>query len=57
MGPLPSRPGLYNQTVTRVEESRYAIGRVAKRAGTPVTTVLVDIRSTVMTGGVKGSAA
>lgn len=30
----------------------FAIGRVAKREPTPTDTVLVDIRSTVMTGGV-----
>lgn len=32
---------------------QYAIGRVAKRETVATTTVLVDIRSTVMTGGVE----
>lgn len=45
-----------NQEVSKigpfVGEACLAIGRVAKRAATPVTNVLVDIRSTVMTGGV-----
>lgn len=43
---------LANQEVEKVSDSRYAIGRVAKREPSPVTEVLVDIRSTVMTGGV-----
>lgn len=49
-------PGLMNQAVEKVTSSRYAIGRVAKREFSPVTRVLVDIRSTVMTGGVAGSS-
>lgn len=48
---------LLNQQVAPVAASRYAIGRVAKRVGAAATTVLVDIRSTVMTGGVQGSSA
>jgi hypothetical protein len=48
--------GLLNQQVAKVAASRYAIGRVAKRVVSPATTVLVDIRSTVMTGGVQGSS-
>jgi hypothetical protein len=32
--------------------SPYAIGRIARREASPVISVLVDIRSTVMTGGV-----
>ena len=36
--------------------SKYAIGRVAKRVPAAATSVLVDIRSTVMTGGVEGSS-
>lgn len=47
---------LLNQQVAKVTASRYAIGRVAKRVAPAATTVLVDIRSTVMTGGVEGSS-
>jgi len=47
---------LLNQQVAKVTASRYAIGRVAKRVSPAATTVLVDIRSTVMTGGVEGSS-
>jgi hypothetical protein len=43
---------LMNQQVVKVNLTRYAIGRVAKRQPTAATTVLVDIRSMVMTGGV-----
>jgi hypothetical protein len=46
---------LCNQQVAKVAASRYAIGRAAKRAAA-ATSVLVDIRSTVMTGGVEGSS-
>jgi len=42
---------LDNQRVEKVTESKYAVGRCSKR-GTALTSVLVDIRSTVMTGGV-----
>ncbi len=45
-----------SQQVTKVSNSRYAIGRVAKREASATTSVLVDIRSTVMTGGVVGSS-
>ena len=48
--------GLLNQQVAKVNESRYAVGRIAKRQSTAATSVLVDIRSTVMTGGVEGSS-
>lgn len=48
-------PKLWDQQVAEVTASKYAIARVAKREGTPVTSVLVDIRSTVMTGGIDGS--
>ena len=48
---------LQNQRVTKVAHSKYAVGRVAKRVATAATDVLVDIRSTVMTGGVRGSIA
>jgi hypothetical protein len=47
---------LTNQEIVKVSDSRYAIGRVAKRVPNAATSVLVDIRSTVMTGGVQGSA-
>ena len=47
---------LENQQVIGVAQSQYAIGRVAKRAAEAATKVLVDIRSTVMTGGVEGSS-
>jgi hypothetical protein len=43
---------LLNQQVAAVSESKYAIGRVAKRQAVAGTSVLVDICSTVMTGGV-----
>lgn len=46
---------LMNQQVDAVANSSQAIGRVARWAPTPTTRVLVDIRSTVMTGGVEGS--
>lgn len=43
---------LLNQQVDAVGSSAYAVGRAARRIGDVATTVLVDIRSTVMTGGV-----
>jgi hypothetical protein len=46
---------LLNQQVAKVAESQYAIGRIAKRQAAATTSVLIDIRSTVMTGGVEGS--
>jgi len=51
-----SGDALLNQQVAKVAASKYAIGRVAKRAAAATTSVLVDIRSTVMTGGVEGSS-
>ncbi len=48
--------GLLDQQVVRVTDSRYAIGRVAKRTDNVTLSVLVDIRSTIMTGGVEGSS-
>jgi hypothetical protein len=48
--------GLLSQQVARVSAPRYAIGRVARRESAASTGVLVDIRSTVMTGGVEGSS-
>ncbi len=41
-----------NQSVVPVLSRSGAIGRVAKREPSPTGNVLVDIRSTVMTGGV-----
>jgi hypothetical protein len=45
---------LENQTVEKVSAARFAIGRCAKY-GHKLESVLVDIRSTVMTGGIEGS--
>jgi hypothetical protein len=47
---------LLNQQVAKVAQSRYAVGRIAKRQSVAATSVLVDIRSTIMTGGVEGSS-
>ncbi len=47
---------LLDQQVAPVGSSAYAIGRVAKREAGATTSVLVDVRSTVMTGGVEGSS-
>ncbi len=47
---------LLNQQVAEVAASRYAIGRIAKRQAAATTSVLVDVRSTVMTGGVEGGS-
>ena len=43
---------LLNQQVDGVASETCAIGRVARRLADAATSVLVDIRSTVMTGGV-----
>lgn len=48
--------GLLSQQVAKVTLPKEAVGRVARREPTAATTVLVDIRSTVMTGGVEGSS-
>jgi hypothetical protein len=48
---------LLNQSVAKVAASANAVGRVAKRQAAAGTNVLVDILSTVMTGGVKGTTA
>jgi hypothetical protein len=45
---------LVNQQAVKVSDSRYAIGRAAKRQPTASTCVLIDIRSTIMSGGVTG---
>jgi len=47
---------LLDQQVAAVSSSQYAIGRVAKREPSATTSALVDVRSTVMTGGVEGSS-
>ncbi|KKK81973.1 hypothetical protein LCGC14_2808050 [marine sediment metagenome] len=54
-GPTP-KPQLANQGVIAVRSSNLASARVAKREPTATTSVLIDIRSTVMTGGVEGSS-
>jgi hypothetical protein len=48
--------GLLDQQVASVGASKYAVGRVAKRVAAAGTSLLVDVRSTVMTGGVEGSS-
>jgi hypothetical protein len=56
IGPCIGRPDpdavFFNQQVTRYYIPTRAIGRAARRTAFPATCVLVDIRSTVMTGGV-----
>ncbi len=47
---------LQKQMVEKVEWSKRAIARVAKREASATTSVLVDVRSTVMTGGVEGGS-
>jgi hypothetical protein len=56
IGPAMNSEGnaLLNQEAAKVATSAGAIGRAAKRQPSPTTSVLVDVRSTVMTGGVKG---
>ncbi len=48
---------LEDQQVAPVSAGAYAVARVAKRVATAATSVLVDIRSTVMTGGIEGTSA
>lgn len=48
---------LLNQQAVKVAASIAAIGRVAKRQPTAAASALVDIRSTVMTGGVLGGGS
>ena len=53
LGDLIGPTGYFdNQIVAGQNEVTAAIGRIAKRYATRVPTILVDIRSTVMTGGV-----
>jgi hypothetical protein len=47
---------LLNQQVAKVTASSRAIARGAKREAAAGTSVLVDVRSTVMTGGVEGGS-
>ena len=47
---------LTDQQVDTVSASQCAIGRVARRESSATTSVLVDVRSTVMTGGIEGSS-
>jgi len=47
---------LMDQQVDKVANSQYGVGRVARREPSATTSVLVDIRSTVMTGGVEGGS-
>ena len=58
VGPAGNTGGtaLLNQQVAKVAASHSAIGRLAKRQAAATTSVLVDVRSTVMTGGVAGSS-
>ncbi len=46
--------GLLNQQTAKVGQSQGAVGRVAKREPVAVSSVWIDIRSTIMTGGVGG---
>jgi len=47
---------LLNQQIAKVTAAKCAIGRVARREANDAVSVLVDIRSTVMTGGIEGSS-
>jgi len=47
---------LLSQQVAKVAAAKQAIGRVARREAASTTALLVDVRSTVMTGGVEGSS-
>ena len=49
--------GLLDQAVELVPTADRAIGRVARRESSSSTSVLVDMRSTIMTGGVYGTTA
>ena len=48
---------LEDQQVIAVTDAARAIGRVAKRVASAATSVLVDIRSDVMYGGVQGTTS
>lgn len=47
---------LVSQQLAAVAASSGAVSRVAKRQASAATTLLVDVRSTVMTGGVEGTS-
>jgi len=47
-----SGTSLENQQIAPASAPEYAIARIARRAPVATTNVLVDIRSTVMTGGI-----
>ena len=51
----PAGNGLASQQVAQVAAAQYAIGRIARREPASTVSVLMDIRSTVMTGGVLAS--
>jgi hypothetical protein len=59
VGPHENAGGnaLLNQQVAKVAQTKLAIARVTKRQAVAATSVLVDIRSTVMTGGVEGQSS
>jgi hypothetical protein len=52
-----SGAGLLDQTTKSVATADLAIARVARRETSASSSVLIDIRSTVMTGGVNGTTA
>lgn len=54
---MPKGEKLFSQQVVKVDCEVHAIARVAKRESASQTSVLVDIRSTIMTGGVQAPAA
>ena len=49
--------GLLDQQIVSVSASAYAVGRTAKRASATATSVLIEICSTIMSGGVNGTSA
>ncbi len=53
----PHKSVLANQRVAKTSEPELAIARVAKRVLVARNSVFIDIRSTVMTGGVAGTTA
>ncbi len=59
VGPEENAGGnaLLNQQIVAVALSQYAVGRIAKHAAATASSVLVDICSTVMSGGVHGTTA
>lgn len=58
MGPTEDAGGtaLMNQQLAPAAESHLAIGRIARRETNSPTSVLVDVRSTIMTGGIMGGS-